>query len=55
LVATTGRTIGMWVFNLCVVVPPSVSPPGWATATIRFAIAMAPAPIGLAAAPVTVT
>jgi len=42
LVAVTGRTVGMWVCRLRIVVPPSSAPPGWGTAVVRFAVATWP-------------
>lgn len=42
LVALTGRTVGMWVCRLRIVVPPSTGPPRWGTAVVRFAVASWP-------------
>lgn len=43
LVAVAGRTVGMWVCRLRIVVPPSSGPPSWGTALVRFAVATWPA------------
>lgn len=51
LVATTGRTVGMWLFDMKVVVPPAVEVPGWTTASVRFLVVAWPALAALVLAP----